>query len=52
LVTVARVRQQLVEEGVDGVLTPKRSRIPPDGGSSTAPAKLSTPERRCIGEPE
>ena len=25
LVTVARVRQQLVEEGVDGVLTPKRS---------------------------
>src|SRR4051812_2470106 len=23
--TVARVRQQLVEEGVDGVLTPKRS---------------------------
>jgi len=24
-VTVARVRQQLVEEGVDGVLTPKRS---------------------------
>ncbi len=25
LATVARVRQQLVEEGVDGVLTPKRS---------------------------
>jgi hypothetical protein len=25
LITVARVRQQLVEEGVDGVLTPKRS---------------------------
>ena len=25
LETVARVRQQLVEEGVDGVLTPKRS---------------------------
>jgi hypothetical protein len=25
LMTVARVRQQLVEEGVDGVLTPKRS---------------------------
>ncbi len=25
LTTVARVRQQLVEEGVDGVLTPKRS---------------------------
>jgi hypothetical protein len=24
-VTVARVRQQLVEEGVDGVLIPKRS---------------------------
>ena len=40
-VTVSRVRQQLVEEGVDGVLIPKRSRIPPDGGSSTAPAKRS-----------
>ena len=25
LMTVARVRQQLVEEGIDGVLTPKRS---------------------------
>ena len=25
LATIARVRQQLVEEGVDGVLTPKRS---------------------------
>jgi len=25
VMTVARVRQQLVEEGVDGVLTPKRS---------------------------
>jgi hypothetical protein len=25
LMTVARIRQQLVEEGVDGVLTPKRS---------------------------
>lgn len=25
LVTVARIRQQLVKEGVDGVLTPKRS---------------------------
>ena len=25
LITVARVRQQLVEEGVDSVLTPKRS---------------------------
>jgi hypothetical protein len=24
-VTVARIRQQLVEEGVEGVLTPKRS---------------------------
>jgi hypothetical protein len=40
-VTVSRVRQQLVEEGVDGVLIPKRSRIPPDGGSSTAPARRS-----------
>ena len=25
MMTVARVRQQLIEEGVDGVLTPKRS---------------------------
>jgi len=33
LVTVARIRQQLVEEGVDGVLTPKRS---PNSASPTS----------------